>query len=476
MASFMSDTATLSSPSLSAGYPQVVRVYATRQAPDHESPWQARTPSRVTGSGVVVSPTQILTGAHVVADATFLQVQKVADPDKAVARVAAVCHDCDLALLEVAEGVIDGIEPAEIGELPDRQAKVQVVGFPIGGEQVSVTAGVVSRVELQRYTHSQRQLLAVTVDAAINKGNSGGPVFRQGKVVGIAFQKLTNADSIGEMVPAPLLRHFLEAIPSGRHAHIPGLGVRTQGLENPLLRRRANLREGQSGVLVIGVEHDSSVDGVLQQGDALLALAGHPIANNGTIVYDERFRTKFGVLLGHYHVGDTIELEVLRHGERLPLEVTLRQARQLVPRSLYDAQPSYFVYGGLVFQVLTRDFLATWSTWWDKAPPEFLDFYYAGVRSEERREVVVLTQILADEINIGYGHLYNESIVALDGVMPRDLADLVERVDAATGELEIQTSRGGVIVFESEQVRRENSRILERYHIPRDRSADLLRS
>jgi hypothetical protein len=124
--------------------------------------------------------------------------------------------------------------------------------------------------------------------------------------------------------------------------------------------------------------------------------------------------------------------------------------------------------------VLTRDFLATWSTWWDKAPPEFLDFYYAGVRNAERREVVVLTQILADEINVGYGHLYNESIVAIDGTMPKDLEDFVKRVDSARGQLEIRTSRGGIIAFDAEQVRSETPRILERYHIPRDRSADLL--
>lgn len=464
---------TPTSGALAAAYPQVIRVYATTQTPDYECPWQARLPTNVTGSGVVIGPRQILTGAHVVADATFLQVQKVADPDKAVARVVAISHDCDLALLEVAEGVLDGIEPAEIGELPDRQEKVSVVGFPIGGEQVSVTAGVVSRVEMQRYTHSQRQLLAVTVDAAINKGNSGGPVFKDGKVVGIAFQKLTSADSIGEMVPAPLLRHFLDAIAEGGQLHIPALGVRTQGLENPLLRQRSGLDGSRSGVLVNGIEHGSSADGVLSVGDALLSIAGHPIANNGTIVYQSRFRTKFGVLLGHFRVGETMELEILRAGQPQTVSVVLQPAQQLVRRSQHDVEPSYFIYGGLVFQTLSRDFLATWSTWWDKAPPEFLDLYYAGVRTAERREVVVLTQILAHEINVGYGHLYNESIVELDGVMPRDMRDFVERIEAAEGVVEMRTSRGGVIVFDTEVARRGGAEILARYHIPRDRSKDL---
>src|SRR4030095_13017077 len=186
--------------------------YATTQDPDYDSPWQAQVPQASTGSGVVIGPGRVLTGAHVIANATFVQVQKISDTEKVVARVVGVCHDCDLALSEVGDRRFrDGIDPAKLGELPDLRDRVAVVGFPIGGEEISITEGVVSRIEVQRYSHSQRYLLAVTVDAAINKGNSGGPVFKSGNVVGIAFQKLENAENVGEMVPAPIIRHFLAA-------------------------------------------------------------------------------------------------------------------------------------------------------------------------------------------------------------------------------------------------------------------------
>ncbi|MGB1013683.1 MAG: trypsin-like peptidase domain-containing protein, partial [Nannocystaceae bacterium] len=79
--------------------PAVVRIFATTQKRDYDAPWRSCTPSTSTGSGVVIAPGQVLTAAHVVANATFLQVQKVSDPDKIVAQVVAVCHDCDLALL-----------------------------------------------------------------------------------------------------------------------------------------------------------------------------------------------------------------------------------------------------------------------------------------------------------------------------------------------------------------------------------------
>jgi S1-C subfamily serine protease len=171
-------------------YPEVVRVFAPTQAADYDCPWQACSPVNSTGSGVVIGAGEILTGAHVVANATFLQVQKPSMPDKAVARVKRISHDCDLALLEIVDppGFLDDILPATLGELPRLHDEVAVVGYPVGGEEISVTEGVVSRVEVQRYSHSERYLLAVTVDAAINAGNSGGPVFGKGEVVGIAFQ------------------------------------------------------------------------------------------------------------------------------------------------------------------------------------------------------------------------------------------------------------------------------------------------
>jgi S1-C subfamily serine protease len=456
-------------------YPEVVRVFATTQDPDYDCPWQARTPSSSTGSGVVIGPGEILTGAHVIANATFLQVQKPSHPDKAVARVKAVSHDSDLALLEVVEpaGFLSDITPAEIGDMPRLRDEVAVVGYPVGGEEISITEGVVSRIEVQRYSHSQRHLLAVTVDAAINAGNSGGPVFGNNQVVGIAFQKMTGVDNIGEMVPPPIIQAFLAGTRKGRRPEVPALGLITQNLENALLRRQLGLTAEMSGVMVVQVDHGGSSDGVLEPRDVILAIEGQAIANNGTVQYLSRHRTRFDVMLTGKYVGDPVRLTILRAGTRRDVEVTLAAWMPLVPRARYDLPPVYFVYGGLVFQTLTRDFLTTWDKWWNKAPKEFLYHYYSGFRTPDRDEVVILTQILADEINVGYGHLYNEGVVAINGHMPLDMVDFVKRLIAATGIVEIQTSSGGVIMLDATDVRAATPRILDRYRIPRDRSVGL---
>ncbi|MBM4360187.1 MAG: trypsin-like peptidase domain-containing protein [Deltaproteobacteria bacterium] len=464
-------------------YQSVVRIFATTQEPDHQCPWQAEPPQHGTGSGVILGKGKILTGAHVVANATFLQVQKVSDPDKVIAEVEAINHDCDLALLSVKEPrFMQGVKPERLGPLPRLRDAVSVVGYPIGGEEISITEGVVSRIEVQRYSHSERKLLAVTVDAAINAGNSGGPVFKDGRVAGIAFQSLVDAENAGEMVPSNLIRRFLEGTKAGKAPTVPGLGLVMQRLENPLLRKRVGLGPKQSGLLVVGVEWGSSAFGHVEVGDAVLTIDGHRVANNGTVQYEGRIRTGSEALLGDHFVGDVISLKVLRRGRVQDLRVELKPYVALVPRSQYDTPPRYFVFAGLVFQPLTLDYLRTWPEWWEKAPPELLHHYYGGTRTKEREEVVVLTQVLADPITVGFEGLDNTCVsrVAVGasrtparGIVPRNLAHLVELLEEAKDVIEIQVSEESIVTIDPVEAREANARILERYHIRRDRSRDL---
>jgi hypothetical protein len=284
---------------------------------------------------------------------------------------------------------------------------------------------------------------------------------------------MTGVDNIGEMVPPPIIRSFLDGTRKARRPEVPALGLITQNLENPLLRARLGLTTAASGVMVVQVDHGGSSDGLLQPRDVILAIDGLQIANNGTVQYLSKHRTRFDVALTGKYVGDTVTLTVLRGGTSRDLAVTLKPWAPLVPRSRYDRPPVYFVYGGLVFQTLTRDFLTTWDKWWNKAPKEFLYHYYSGYRTPDRDEVVILTQILADEINVGYGHLYNEGVQTIDGHMPLDMVDFVRRLIAATGIVEIQTSSGGVIMLDAAEVKAATPRILDRYRIPRDRSVGL---
>lgn len=453
---------------------QVVRVLATVQRPDYDCPWQMQSPTGSTGSGVVLPDGRVLTGAHVVADATFVQVQTATHPRKYLARVVATAHDCDLALLAIdGPAFTEATEPATLGALPRRRDEVVVVGFPVGGEEVSYTEGVVSRIELSNYTHSHRRLLAITVDAAINPGNSGGPAYdAEGRLVGIAFQKRRDADGIGYLVPAVLVRRFLDAVALGRSTEAPALGLRLQTIENPTLRAALGVPEGHEGVRVVETGHGGSAWGRLAVDDVVTHIDGHAIAANGTITWEGGLRTGLAVALSRSHVGDGITLRALRHGEPFEMKLALQPDASLVPRDRHDVRPDWLIYGGLVIQPLGLDYLQTWSKL-REAPREMVLLYARAMRSPERRQALVISKVLAHGLNQGYGHFADRIIAAVDGVVPRDLGDLAQRLDRAKGVVRIATTSGGMAVFDAAAVRAETAELLARYRIPCDRSEGL---
>jgi S1-C subfamily serine protease len=171
--------------------PSIVKVDVVASAPDFTAPWQRSSPEKGVGSGVVIDGKRILTNAHVVADQVNLEVQRGGVGKRFSAQVQYVCDPCDLAILSVAdERFFDGVKAMRIGELPRPKQPVRVYGFPKGGDGLSVTEGVVSRIQFDYYSHSASRMLMVQVDAAMNSGNSGGPVVSDGKVVGISMQAL----------------------------------------------------------------------------------------------------------------------------------------------------------------------------------------------------------------------------------------------------------------------------------------------
>lgn len=229
----------------------VVRVYSITYRPDYFIPWQNKRQDGCYGSGVVIPGNRVLTSAHNVTDATYIAVMKQTVDEDYFARVLFIDHDCDLALLEVEDAsFFDDIVPMELGQTPPPQTPVAVVGFPIGGNMLSVTQGVISRIEARSYVHSQRDLLAAQLDAAINPGNSGGPVICDGRVVGIAFQSNRSGEGLGYMIPTEIIRHFLVDIEDGQVDGFGVFGCSVANLENADTRRYLGMGKGETGVRI----------------------------------------------------------------------------------------------------------------------------------------------------------------------------------------------------------------------------------
>ena len=216
-----------------------VMVEVTSQVWDYRLPWNPGTVSSGRGAGFIVAGKKIITNAHVVSGARNITVQREADPRRYAAKVKYVAHDCDLAMLEVEDGTFfKGTTHLDLGGIPELESLVSVYGFPIGGDRLSVTRGVVSRIDYNAYTHSGREShLAIQIDAAINPGNSGGPVMQEDKVVGVAFQGFRGdvAQNVGYMIPTPVIRRFLKDVEDGKYDHYVDIAIRWMPLENPAM-------------------------------------------------------------------------------------------------------------------------------------------------------------------------------------------------------------------------------------------------
>src|SRR5205823_1947452 len=92
---------------------------------------------------------------------------------------------------------------------------VVVYGFPVGGADLSVTKGVVSRVSFSMYSGLRPGLL-IQVSAAVNPGNSGGPAVVDGQMAGVVVSRLAGAESISYIIPCEEVEYFLDHLKDGR--------------------------------------------------------------------------------------------------------------------------------------------------------------------------------------------------------------------------------------------------------------------
>src|SRR5271154_100638 len=215
----------------------VVKVFATMRYPDPFKPWTKQAPSEVTASGVVIEGKRILTNAHVVLYASQVQIQANAVGDKVPATVVAVAPGIDLAVLQLDDPTFFDTHPpiARASALPQIKDAVLAYGFPTGGTSLSITKGIVSRIEFVAYNYPTSGL-RIQIDAAINAGNSGGPAIAGDKMIGLAFSRLGDAQNIGYIIPDEEIELFLKDIADGHYDGKPGLFDDLQTLENPALR------------------------------------------------------------------------------------------------------------------------------------------------------------------------------------------------------------------------------------------------
>ncbi|NQV69958.1 MAG: trypsin-like peptidase domain-containing protein [Pseudohongiella sp.] len=458
----------------------VIKIYTTQSAPDYFTPWRLLTPRQSSGSGSVIAGNQILTNAHVVADASYLQAQKHNDPRRYQARVTFISHEADLALITVDEpGFFSDLKALSIGDLPDPLQEVSVYGFPIGGKSLSITKGILSRVEQQVYAHAGSYLLAGQIDAAINPGNSGGPVIVDRQLVGVVMQANSGgrAENLGYFVPPSMIRHVLDDSLDGVHDGFPDLGFRTQTLDSPSAKAAYGLDEDQNGVLIIKIFDGSPAQGILQENDVILQIDEFDIAEDGSIKLSEDVLTDYKHAIDLHHVGESVAISYSRGGRPGTATLEARQARDsysLVTGEQFDKLPEYYIYGGILFVPLNMNLIKRWGNDWSRTAPVSLLQARNEWSSPDRRQLVVAQQVMASDVNLGYHDWRNWLVDSVNGVQIQDFAHFAELIKRNQQDnIVLENSTGYQLVINHQAAIASEAEILSRYRIPAAYSAGL---
>ncbi|CAD6334642.1 unnamed protein product [Miscanthus lutarioriparius] len=454
----------------------VVKVYCTHIAPDYGLPWQKQRQHSSSGSAFMIGDGKLLTNAHCVEHDTQVKVKRRGDDKKYIAKVLARGTECDLALLSVEnEEFWRGTEALHFGRLPCLQDSVTVVGYPLGGDTISVTKGVVSRIEVTPYAHGTSDLLGIQIDAAINPGNSGGPAFNeQGECIGVAFQvyRSDEAENIGYVIPTTVVSHFLNDYQkNGKYTGFPCLGVLLQKLENPALREILKVPSSE-GVLVRRVEPTAPASSVLQKGDVIVSFDGIAVGCEATVPFRSTERIAFRYLTSQKYAGDIAQLGIIRDGNSMKVQTILQPRKHLVPFHVEGGQPSYLIVAGLVFTPLTEPFIEEECE--DTLGLKLLAKARYSLATFEGEQIVIVSQVLAHEVNIGYEHMGNQQVMKLNGTTIKNIHHLAHLVDTCKDKfLTFEFEDDFLVVLHREEAAAASSDILKEHAIPSIRSSDL---
>ena len=449
----------------------LVKVYTSHQLFDYLSPWQYGQSANSTATGFIIDGERIITNAHAVLNSKFLQVRKEGDSKKYKAVVKFTSEEYDLALVEIEDkSFFKGTVPLKLGTLPEIQEKLTVYGYPLGGDKLSTTQGIVSRMEHNTYTLTNRKFLIGQTDAAINSGNSGGPVVSKGKVVGVAFAGLNSADNIGYFIPVNILNNFLEDIKDGKYDGPPLLGVEWLELESPSHRRMLGIEDKTGGILIKKVFKNSPFEGVLQKNDVLMKLDNYPIEYDGTIEFRKNEKTDFSYVNQQKKYGDNLSYEIIRDKKIKTGQVKLNKKDieyTVVTDVTIETPPSYMVYGGLLFEPLTSNYMAG-------VVEKLGSVYDKEELYKDYKQLVVLVRVLPFDVNLGYTDAEHEIIVKVNGEKYKDFKDFAQKVkNVKSGFIVFENDNGDEIVLDVKEVEEQREALMQNYNISSDMSDDI---
>lgn len=437
----------------------LVKVHATTQGFDLDSPWNKWNPRPVQLRGVVVRPGLVLTLAGPLANHRMIELSAANSARRYPASLAHIDYGANLALVKIEdEDLLARTAPIPLGDPVTIDAEFEL--WQLGGSDL-----------LERNTATVQNVnvrgngLYLTVKTNLSDGGNGQAALKDGRLVGLVTQTRAMSQE-GQVLAVETLRHFLEDYDSGDYRGFGEGGIWTHDLLRDDLRAFYGVPDDAHGLAVSRVNPGRTGYGVLKEGDVILKVAGHDLDDEGMFVHPLHGRLSWTWLFtGTSHPGDEVGATILRGGERMDVKIPIRNwpvEEQRVPSAQPDRQPPYLVIGGMVILELTRNSVARsyaiqryqQRASWD--PPS------------DRARVVYVSRVLSDEANKGLDEIAAAPLLTVNGKEIGGIRDVVTALESPQNGYHVFEFEGleKPFVIKAADLEQIDRRIAERYRIP----------
>ena len=453
----------------------ILRVNSTNQAYDFLRPWTKKAPFSRRGLGTLVEGGRILVTAELVANNTFIELEKATTAEKSSATVERVDYDCNLALLRPTDpAFIAGMKPLALDQGVRVGDRATVLQLEPNGE-IAQTLGTVTSIAVGGYPLDNMGLLLFRLSAPMQQrdGSFTLPAVRDGKLLGLLMRYDARSQT-ADLISSPVIGHFLSEAAKESYGGFARAGLAVSTTRDPQLRRYIGLNE-PGGVYITDVVTGSPGEKAgLRGGDVVLAADGKAIDQDGNYEDPEFGRIAFSHITNtRSHPGDTLAFRVFREGKilEIPVKMEPRDRSRIVSESyVVDRAPRYVVLGGVVFMELSRPYLQEWGADWLKEAPQRLVFSdaFQNELPQDRGKIVFISHIFPSQDTIGYEGLDNLVVSKVNGREIRSLDDLAEAANnPVNGFQKIELEEDpGVIFLDAASIEANRDKLIKKYSLP----------
>ena len=449
----------------------VVEIIATVQNIDPIMPWRREAPGVQTGFGVVVAPGRVITTEDLIRNATMVELRRPRTGTKILSHIILADHQAGLALLSCPPGSND-IAQLPLATSVPTNTSLSVVQFDANAA-IQSDQGRLIEYAVGLLPESPSPTLMFKVLANLNTGERGAPVFNGGELAGLVIRADRSSQTFLAL-PYTAIRRFLQQAAEPKYTGIASAGFGWKALTDPVRRNFYAITNYEGGIEVTRTFPNTGAFEVLMPGDVIMRWDGQTIDSQG--YYND---TEFGRLIlphlisGRRRPGDTVRIDLIRQGRARTVTIKLTRHADddsLIPDNILRSQPEYIVECGMIFRELGGDYLRAFGNKWIlQANPRLIHLYLNQTQNPQNagHRYVILVGVLPDEINIGYQHLRDMVVTAVNHKPIDNLGDIarIMATDGGISHLSLQ-GFGQDIVLDIPQRTDANRRIARSYRIP----------